>query len=433
MLPQGLRLPPTKKRAPHVYGVYRMHARLIDGIICIGGEDWWYHNRGHYDFQIMQRLAKRMPVLFVNSLGVRMPSVGEGANFFARIGRKMTSLARGLTNVQDQFWVMSPLSAPGPAGQALTSWALSPQIRLAAHRIGMRQPLLWVHCPPGADLIDRLPHEALVFQRTDRFEAFPDGNRRELQRQVSAARARADLVVYCARTLMQGDAGLARRQVFIDHGVDYDTFLQAGLSADAGAAAPADIAGLPGPRAVFVGGIDHHTFDPELFVKVARALPDVTFPMIGGCSLPEGWCPLPNVHLLGRKPYAEVARYMAAADVLLMPWNSGEWIQNCNPVKTKEYLATGRPVVSTPYPELAPYLQHVAVANTAETFAAAIRQAIANPNAAPCSIAERRNLVAGHTWEAKADGLLRELANLGIVVAPAGVPAPRISSRPVEA
>ena len=411
-----------------------MHARLIDGIICIGGEDWWYHNRGHYDFQIMQRLAKRMPVLFVNSLGVRMPSIGEGANFFNRIGRKLKSLSRGLTHVHDQFWVISPLSAPGAVGRAATDWALAPQIRLAARRIGIRQPLLWVHCPPGADLIDRIPHEALVFQRTDRFESFPDGNRRELQRQVSTARSRADLVVYCARTLMQGDQGLARRQAFVDHGVDFETFLSAGMAADIGAKAPDDIAALPGPRAVFVGGIDHHTFDPELFVAVARQLPDVTFPMIGGCSLPPGWCDLPNVHFLGRKPYAEVARYMAAADVLLMPWNDGEWIQSCNPVKTKEYLATGRPIVTTPYPELAPFAAHALVAKTADDFAQAIRRAIAAPDAAPNTIAERRAVVARETWEAKADGLLRELANLGVVVAPAGVPSPRVpNAAPLEA
>ena len=47
----------------------------FDGIICIGGEDWWYHNRGHFDFQIMRRIARTRPVLFVNSLAVRMPSL----------------------------------------------------------------------------------------------------------------------------------------------------------------------------------------------------------------------------------------------------------------------------------------------------------------------------------------------------------------------
>ena len=56
----------------------------FDGIICIGGEDWWYHNRGHFDFQIMRRLAQRWPVLFVNSLGVRLPSLKDNKLFVSR-------------------------------------------------------------------------------------------------------------------------------------------------------------------------------------------------------------------------------------------------------------------------------------------------------------------------------------------------------------
>ena len=52
------------------------------------------------------------------------------------------------------------------------------------------------------------------------------------------------------------------------------------------------------PRVGFVGGIDDHTFDPPLFVEVARRLPEFQFFLVGSCSLPQGWCTLPNVHLL---------------------------------------------------------------------------------------------------------------------------------------
>jgi glycosyltransferase involved in cell wall biosynthesis len=400
-----------------------MSARVADGIICIGGEDWWYHNRGHYDFQIMRRLAERVPVLFVNSVGVRMPSPAEGHEFLRRIGRKLQSLSRGLVHIENGFWVMSPLSLPGRAGRALTNPLLGPQIRLAARHIGVRSPLVWVHCPPGADLIEQLRPAAVAFQRTDRFEAFPDGDQAELGRQVDLARSRADLVVYCARSLMAEETALCRAQALADHGVDYDTFLAAGRGSDAG---PADIATLPRPRAVFVGGIDHHTFDPDLFLEVAGRLPHVTFALIGGCSLPEGWCRLPNVHLLGRKPYGEVASYMAAADVLLMPWNRGDWIKACNPVKLKEYLATGRPVVSTPYPELQPYREHVRVADTAEAFADAIAGAIAAPGDAEV----RRVFVAGHSWEGKAELIVRELARVGVELAPAAERAGRLEPQP---
>ena len=51
--------------------------RLCDGVICFGGEDWWYHNRGHFDMQMMRELSRRVPVLYVNSIGMRVPKVGE--------------------------------------------------------------------------------------------------------------------------------------------------------------------------------------------------------------------------------------------------------------------------------------------------------------------------------------------------------------------
>ncbi|KAB2850904.1 MAG: glycosyltransferase family 1 protein, partial [Hyphomicrobiaceae bacterium] len=200
----------------------------------------------------------------------------------------------------------------------------------------------------------------------------------------------------------------------VDHGVDYQDFEAAGIG---GMPEPADIAALPRPRAVFVGGIDHHTFAPELFAKVAAALPDVHFPLIGGCSLPEGWCPLPNVHLLGRKPYTEVARYMAASDCLLMPWNSGDWIKACNPVKLKEYLATGRPVVSTPFAELDYYPGMVHIAGDAEGFAAAIRHVLKEPGDA----GKRRAFVRRQTWEAKVETLVTELDRAGVALEAPGL------------
>ncbi len=82
---------------------------------------------------------------------VRMPSVTGDKMFVERIQRKLKSLARGVVNVENQFWVFSPMSVPGAAGQKLTGWALAPQIKLAAQRAGIRRPVLWVHCPAGAD------------------------------------------------------------------------------------------------------------------------------------------------------------------------------------------------------------------------------------------------------------------------------------------
>ncbi|MEL6373503.1 MAG: glycosyltransferase [Pseudomonadota bacterium] len=397
--------------------------QTFDGLICLGGEDWWYHNRGHFDFQIMRRLATRFPVLFVNSLGVRMPSLSDKSVFAARIARKLKSFARGLQQVEPGFWVYSPVTAPGRF-TALSGAALPAQIRLAAARAGINKPLLWVHCPAGAGLIGRLREVGVVMQRTDRFEAFPEADAAVVGAQIAQIKAAADLVVYAAPHLHDEETGTVAQQVLLTHGVDVERFVAAadavkaaramqGVPAttqvsEAGPAAratvspsdPADMAAIPHPRAGFIGGIDAHTFDPALFKRVVARLPHVQFVMVGGCSLPEGWCPGANVHFLGRKPYDEVAGYMAACDVLLMPWNRSEWIEGCNPIKLKEYLAVGRPVVTTDFPALDGWRDLVHVATDAERFAAAIEAALAGPG--PSAALDR---VRPHTWDAKAQTL----------------------------
>ncbi|MEZ5898158.1 MAG: glycosyltransferase [Hyphomicrobiaceae bacterium] len=377
----------------------------FDGIICIGGEDWWYHNRGHFDFQIMRRLAKNRPVLFVNSIAVRMPSLKEKSQFASRIGRKLKSLARGLVHVEDNFWVFSPFSAPGPSGEKLTRWALAPQIKLAATRAGIHRPLLWIHCPAGATLADEISHAALVLQRTDRFEAFPEADPQIVGAQIAKLKAEADLVVYCNPELMAQEQGEVKRQLLVTHGVDLETFVTAGRSRAPG---PADVAFMRRPRVGFIGGIDAHTFDPPLFVSTARRLPEFEFALIGGCSLPEGWCDLPNVKLLGRRPYDAIASYMAAMDVLIMPWNNSEWIKACNPIKLKEYLAVGRPVVTTDFPALEKYRDLVHVAQGPSAFAKAIRNAYEQRYDAD----KARARVATEGWDAKASALQDALEGL---------------------
>ncbi|MCH9808769.1 MAG: glycosyltransferase [Alphaproteobacteria bacterium] len=376
----------------------------FDGIICIGGEDWWYHNRGHFDFQIMRRLAKRWPVLFVNSLGVRMPGLSDSRVFAQRIGRKLKSLSRGLVEAEPGFFVFSPVTAPGRLAEQMASWALAPQIRLASRRAGLKRPLLWVHCPAGAKLTQEIPAAGVVMQRTDRFEAFPEADPELVGSQIAHLKSRADLVVYAAPHLMMEEKDEVQRQLLVTHGVDFDAFLAAGLEQDrlrlpgsGDRCGPADMEGIARPRIGFIGGVDRHTFDPDLYISVAGLLPQMQFVMVGGCSLPEDWCQLANVHQLGRKPYDEVASYMAAMDVLIMPWNKSDWIAGCNPIKLKEYLAVGRPVVTTDFAALDPWRDLVSVADGAEDFATAITRAVEQPFDASAG----RSRVRFESWDAK--------------------------------
>ncbi|VAX39022.1 hypothetical protein MNBD_PLANCTO03-2271 [hydrothermal vent metagenome] len=379
----------------------------FDGIICFGGEDWWYHNRGHYDMQMMRELSKVVPVLYINSIGMRVPRVGEGTMFAKRIARKLKSLKRGLVKVRENFFVASPLVAPAGMGAGLNRLALAMQVRFFARRAGIRRPLVWIACPPGAEVVDKLNPVGIVYQRTDRFEDFSGVNRDRIKGFDTFLKDRADLTLYCSSWLMEQEQAECRSAEFIDHGCDYDAFAAAGQDP---ASEPEDVKPIARPRVGFIGGIDSHTFDPDLFVEVARSLPEAQFVMVGGCSLPEGWVDLPNAHLLGRRQYEEVPGYMAACDVLIMPWNRTDWIQACNPVKLKEYLAIGRPVVSTPFPELSRFEGLVEVADTAAGFSDAISRVLASPP----DPAPGRARVEQETWTAKGKAALAALSGRGI-------------------
>lgn len=381
--------------------------RTFDGVICFGGVDWWYHNRGHYDLQMMRELSAHVPVLYINSIGMRVPRPGKGGMFAKRVLRKLKSLKHGLTRVRDSFWVLSPVVAPAGMGAGANESALAWQVRRAARKAGITHPLVWVACPPGQPVVNALDPVGVVYQRTDRFEEFKGVDPQRISRFDRLLKDRADVTLFCSSWLMDQEREQPREAAFVDHGVDYAPFEAAGVGETE---PPDDTYGLQRPVVGFIGGIDAHTFDPELFLEVAKAVPDATFMLVGGCSLPEDWCELPNVRLLGQRPYSEVPGYMAAANVLIMPWNRSEWIRACNPVKLKEYLAVGRPIVSTPFPELERYEGLVRVGETAEQFAQHVREALAesfNPNPG-------RDRVREQTWTAKVDAVLDALREQGI-------------------
>ncbi len=377
----------------------------VDGIICFGGVDWWYHNRGHYDIQMMRELSKRVPVLYVNSIGMRTPNLGEGKVFFKRVSRKLQSWRRGLSLVRKNFGVLSPLSIPVFQQTEWGKRILADQVQDAALRMGIKNPLLWIACPPAAEVIDKIASRGIAYQRTDRMEHFPGVNTEQIRNYDRELKKRADLTLFCSTSVFEDESSECSSASFVDHGVDYTSFVSADDSDE-----PDDVRAIARPRVGFVGGIDAHTFDPDLFVQVATGMTDCSFVLVGGCSLPEGWCELDNVHFLGRKQYEDVASYMAACDVLIMPWNQSPWIKACNPVKLKEYLAVGRPVVSTPFDELSRYADYVTVAEDADDFIRGIRTGLeSTPN-----VARLRERVKDETWAAKADAAVTQLKATGV-------------------
>jgi glycosyltransferase involved in cell wall biosynthesis len=156
----------------------------------------------------------------------------------------------------------------------------------------------------------------------------------------------------------------------VRHGVDFEHFRKA---LNPATRVPSEIANLPRPIIGFFGLIADWV-DIDLMAKVAKRYPQGSLVVLGKATTDVSVLNLPNVHLLGRKSYADLPAYCKGFDVALMPFRINELTLNANPLKVREYLAAGLPVVSTDIPEVTAlgccrigrndneFLEHVAAA-----------------------------------------------------------------------
>ncbi|KLN63533.1 glycosyltransferase [Vibrio sp. VPAP30] len=314
-----------------------------DGIVCFGGADWWYHNKGHFDMKVMRELSKEQKVLFINSVGMRVPTLGKTSNIADKIKRKLKSISRGFVQVEDNFYVYSPIYVPGKMLSFLSNLFLKAQVAYITKKLGIRQPLMWVVTPTISDAID-LKKDNVVYQRTDKNEMLADGDTQFIKKSVDKLIKDSGLVIYCSKALQNEEHKLAKSTLHVSHGVA-DVFFDQQLKQR-----ETELASTTKPKIMFVGAIDSHTFDIDLLLYSAKQIPDAEFFLVGEVSMGEHFSKqsIPkNIHFLGKKSQEEVPAYLHACDVLTMYWQKNEWIKFCSPVKFKEYLTAGKPIVST--------------------------------------------------------------------------------------
>jgi len=253
------------------------------------------------------------------------------------------------------------------------------------------------------DVVRTWPRRSLLTNRSDLHSAFEETNQTLIRGLENELVASSDVALYTSRSLMKTEGALAGdRAVFFDHGVDYARF------AAATGTPHGDLADIPRPIVGFFGGIDDYIVDLDLLKRVAHDLPDCSLVLIGDATCPiDDLVNLPNVHWFGFRPYEEIPSYGAGFDVALMPWLRNEWIEQCNPIKLKEYLALGLPVVSTEFPEVHYYADEIAIARDHDHFVKLVREALGGK--AVGTTRSRQARVEGATWDRQAE----ELVGLG--------------------
>lgn len=356
--------------------------------------------------QVMKILARTNRVLWVNSIGLRRPgaSVGDAS----RILRKVTRFAQGPICVEPNLHVVTPLVIPlhdVNSIRAANAWFLGRYIRHQAHRLGMKEFQLWTFLPTTAPLIRYLKPSKVVYYCVDEWSAFTFLDAKLMANMEADLIRQSDLVITSAEQLYKSKQSLHSKTYLVPHGVDSEHFGKATFSETT---VPKEVAHLTGPVIGFWGLI-HEWIDIELIAEVAAQRPQWSFVLIGkigvDCSVLKA---LRNVHLLGVRSYDTLPAFAKGFTVGIMPFKINRLTDNVNPIKLREYLASGLPVVSTPLPEAKLYQHVVKFGSTATEFVAALDEAVRARKAWTSQVF--LDAVAKETWVSKVE-YISELIN----------------------
>ena len=259
------------------------------------------------------------------------------------------------------------------------------------------KPVQWFYDPMAVTAHGGYFNEiATVYDCMDELSKFRFAPPELIQRERELLKL-ADVVFAGGRKMCESKSRFNGNCHFYGCGVDVEHF---GQARQANTLVPGDIAHLRHPVLGYFGVVDER-LDYDLIARLAAANPDWNIVMVGPtCKVDPAEMPqAPNLAWLGARDDAELPAYAKAFDVCLMPFAMNEATEYINPTKALEYMATGKPIVSTPVPDVVSnFGQVVKIARGAEEFIAACREQAAQPDAA--AVARGLRMAQQNTWEA---------------------------------
>lgn len=375
----------------------------------MSGSEWVLHfsadvlreGNPHGRYHIVSALAERYRIVWVNPFGFRWPSLRRGG-FIQKVVRKLSHLSKGVQSSAEGWVVANPWQVPiftSHPLQKVNAYVLKRELRQLCRRNNIQRAVLFFSTPRYAAAAHAFPGWPAVFYFSDAYSRHRELSPHEsayMRRQEDELLMRCQRVICCSKPIFRdvlqraGDKG---RVVHFPHQVDYERF----EAARERASVPEDLRHLPRPIVGYYGTLTDSN-DWATMRYVVKHRPRYSFVFIGKKEISDtGLERFPNVHFLGFRPFDQIPDYGAAFDVAILFWVTREWIQFCSPLKLKEYLALGRPIVSTWIEDVAEeYGDVAALTKTPEQFLRALDQQVTAPERA--AIGRGIERVRGDRW-----------------------------------
>jgi glycosyltransferase involved in cell wall biosynthesis len=366
-------------------------------IICVSTHYW--DERRFRKQEFMSRFAQSNRVLFVE------PSFSMARSSEAHLREIATNrylLSRCESQNEHLHLLKPPRGIPkwsNPRVERLNYRWYGRIVRRAARRLGFRDAIVWVYPPSYHHAMRAIPHSQIVFDMVDDLSAYGGGHWDHVEYAMRQLVEQSDLLVVTAKTLLDRYGSHAAHAVQVSNGFDAGLFSPERVSERT----PSSLSEVPRPILGFVGTL-FGFLDFNLLEQVARVHSDKSLVLVGPVEasverdvarLRE----LPNVTHVGGQPQAEIPAYVGAFDVCLNPFRCGRVADSVSPLKVYEYLAVGRPVVSTPMKalQMEDVARVVAFADDVSGFCKQIDLCLGERIQGAANV--RREAVAPYSWD----------------------------------
>lgn len=315
-------------------------------IVCLSSIDWDFVWQGHQEIMsILARNGNR--VLFVENTGVRTPTVRD----FPRLWKRFLNWKRGYKGIRKQeenLYIYSPLILPFPHSKIATK--INRTIMLSVIKKWMKvlefhNPIVWSFLPTSLvlDMLEELDPSIFIYYCIDDFVSSSRGARK-IKKVEEKVIKQADLVFVTSHKLFERCSSMNKETHLFPFGVSIDHY---NTTREKAVDIPDDMREIKKPIVGYIGGL-HKWMDLGLLKKIALERKDLSVVLIGPkqTNLSE-LEKIDNVYVLGKKEQRELPNYVKFFDAGIIPYLNTAYTQNVYPTKINEYLAMGKPVIST--------------------------------------------------------------------------------------
>ncbi len=361
--------------------------------LIVFGEDWGRHPSSTQ--HLVTHLSATRDIIWINSIGLRRPKLT-----LTDIKRAFGKIRQMLGSPSSQHFshplplhmsVISPRAVSWPGNKLAGSFnrfSLLRQIKAELERRNLLNPIIWTSLPSSIDAIEAFPDTPVIYYCGDDFEALEGVDHVPVKIMEDRLSSKATLILTASQVLTKKFP--TEKTYIVPHGVDLNLFQMP-------VPRPDDLPEHP-RIAGFYGSISGW-IDVEAIARTARLMPDWLFVLIGAVRTNITCLDiLKNVRLLGEKPHGELAAYIQHWTVSLLPFKNTPQIQACNPLKLREYLSVGTPIVSTYFQALEPYANLVEIASYNTDYCTQILAATADT----ARNSHRSASVANEGWDQRA-------------------------------